>query len=257
MNPAIADWSSQRVWVVGASSGIGEATTIALLQRGARVALSARNRTALDAVASRFEPDRTCVLPLDLTVPGASASALEAITIAWGGVDLALFFAGTHRPVRAWDLESGIARELFGLNVLGVTDALACVIPHLLQRGSGGIGIVSSVAGYRGLPTALMYGATKAALIHLAETLYLDLAPKGLGVYLINPGFVKTPLTDKNAFRMPALISAEQAAREIVRGLERGAFEIHFPRRFTWWLKLMRILPYRWYFPLVHRITGL
>jgi NAD(P)-dependent dehydrogenase (short-subunit alcohol dehydrogenase family) len=116
---------------------------------------------------------------------------------------------------------------------------------------------VSSVAGYGGLPTSLVYGATKAALINLTETLYLDLAPRGIGVYLINPGFVKTPLTDRNTFRMPALISADEAAAEILAGLARGCFEIHFPRRFTRWLKLLRVLPYRWYFALVHKGTGL
>ena len=107
------------------------------------------------------------------------------------------------------------------------------MLPALLAQGHGAIGIVSSVAGYRGLPKALVYGASKAALINFAETLYLDLRPRGLGVYLINPGFVKTPLTDKNEFRMPALITAEEAAAEILAGLRAGRFEIHFPRRFT------------------------
>lgn len=257
MNPPVTDWRAQRVWIVGASSGIGEATAAALLSRGARVALSARSRAALEAVAAKFDPTRSCVLPFDLTQEGAAASALEDIIAAWGGVDLVLFCAGTHRPVRAWELEPGTARGLFELNVLGVMDGVACVLPHFMQRGSGGIGIMSSVAGYSGLPTALVYGATKAALINFAETLYFDLAPKGVSVYLINPGFVRTPLTDRNRFRMPALISADQAAREIVRGMEQGLFEIHFPRRFTRWLKLMRVLPYCWYFPLVRRLTGL
>jgi short-subunit dehydrogenase len=117
--------------------------------------------------------------------------------------------------------------------------------------------VISSVAGYRGLPTALVYGAGKAALNNLAETLYLDLAPKGIGVYLVCPGFVKTPLTDQNTFRMPSLISAPAAAEAIIAGFERGDFEIHFPKRFTGVLKMLRLLPYRWYFPLIRRITGL
>lgn len=257
MNPPIADWRAQRVWVIGASSGIGEAMAIELLRRGARVALSARNRAALEALAAKFDAAQSLVLPLDLARPGAAAPALENIAAEWGGIDLVLFFAGTHRPVRAWELDAGIARELFEVNVLGVIDGLSSVVQRLLKQGHGGIGIVSSVAGYRGLPTALVYGATKAALINLAETLYLDLAPRGIAVYLINPGFVKTPLTAKNEFRMPALIGAEAAATEIVRGLGRGEFEIHFPKRFTRWLKLMRLLPYRWYFFLVHKLTGL
>lgn len=257
MNPAIAEWSTQRVWVIGASSGIGEATARALLQQGARVAVSARNRAALEALAAKFDATQSLVLPLDLARPGAAAPLLNDIVSAWGGIDLVLFFAGTHMPVRAWELEARAARELFDVNVLGVIDGLSSVIPCLLEQGRGAVGIVSSVAGYRGLPTALVYGATKAALINLAETLYLDLAPRGIGVHLINPGFVKTPLTDKNEFRMPALIDTGRAAQEIVRGLERGQFEIHFPKRFTCWLKLLRILPYRWYFYLVHKLTGL
>jgi short-subunit dehydrogenase len=257
MNPAIADWSTQRVWVIGASSGIGEATAEVLLRQGARVAVSARKRAALEALAAKFDAAQSLVLPLDLTQPGAAAPLLDDIVSAWGGIDLVLFFAGTHKPVRAWELEARTARELFDVNVLGVVEGLSSIIPRLLKQGRGAVGIVSSVAGYRGLPTALIYGATKAALINLAETLYLDLAPRGIGVYLINPGFVKTPLTANNEFRMPALIGAGQAAREIVRGLERGQFEIHFPKRFTLWLKLLRMLPYRWYFYLVHKLTGL
>lgn len=257
MNPVIADWSTQRVWVIGASSGIGEATAEVLLRQGARVAVSARKRAALEALAAKFDAAQSLVLPLDLTQPGAAAPLLDDIVSAWGGIDLVLFFAGTHKPVRAWELEARTARELFDVNVLGVVDGLSSVIPRLLKQGRGAVGIVSSVAGYRGLPTALVYGATKAALINLAETLYLDLAPRGIGVYLINPGFVKTPLTANNEFRMPALIGAGQAALEIVRGLERGQFEIHFPKRFTRWLKLLRMLPYRWYFYLVHKLTGL
>jgi len=131
------------------------------------------------------------------------------------------------------------------------------VVPRLLAQAHGGIGIVASVAGYRGLPKALVYGASKAAVINFTETLYLDLHPKGLGVYLIMPGFVKTPLTDSNRFTMPHLISADEAAQEILAGLRAGKFEIHFPRAFTRQLKLMRMLPYRCYFYLVRKATGL
>jgi short-subunit dehydrogenase len=113
------------------------------------------------------------------------------------------------------------------------------------------------VAGYGGLPKALIYGASKAALINFTETLYLDLHGRGLGVYLINPGFVRTPLTARNDFPMPHLIDADRAAQEIVAGLERGEFEIHFPKAFSRKLKLLRLLPYRWYFAAIRRSTGL
>jgi short-subunit dehydrogenase len=258
VNPRVTDWRGRRAWVIGASSGIGEAVAAALLERGARVALSARSRPALEALAAAHGgAARARVLAFDLTVPGAADAALAEIVAAWGGVDLVLFFAGTHRPLRAWEFDAAQARAMFETNVLGTLQALPAVIAQLLAQRAGGIALVSSVAGYRGLPTALVYGATKAALINFAETLYFDLAPRGIAVYLVNPGFVKTPLTDRNAFRMPALITAREAAREILAGIERGAFEIHFPRRFTLWLKLLRVLPYRCYFALVRRFTGL
>jgi short-subunit dehydrogenase len=256
LNPPIPDWSGRRVWMIGASSGIGEATARALLGCGARVALSARSRPPLEALA-RTAPDRSLVLPLDITSIEQVRSARAAIESDWGGIDLAIIMAGTHKPVRAWELDAGTARDLFEVNMMGVLGAAAEIVPALLKQGTGGIAIVSSVAGYGGLPTSLLYGATKAALINFAETLYLDLQPKGIAVYLINPGFVKTPLTDKNEFEMPALITAEEAAREIVAGLGRGDFEIHFPKRFTRALKFLRLLPYRLYFAAVHRLTGL
>jgi short-subunit dehydrogenase len=131
------------------------------------------------------------------------------------------------------------------------------VLPALLTQGFGHLSLVASVAGYRGLPQSLAYGPTKAALIHLAEALYLDLSTQGLGVSVVNPGFVETPLTAQNTFHMPALIGPEEAAREMLRGWAKGAFEIHYPKRFTRWLKFMRLLPYRWYFALVRRATGM
>lgn len=131
------------------------------------------------------------------------------------------------------------------------------MLPTLLSQRKGGVGIVASIAGLSGLPLALIYGPTKAALINLCESLYLDLHPRGLSVYLINPGFVATPLTADNDFAMPALISAFTAASELLHGIEGGEFHIHFPKRFTNWLRLLRLLPYRWYFWLIHKFTGL
>ncbi|MGV3628715.1 MAG: SDR family NAD(P)-dependent oxidoreductase [Betaproteobacteria bacterium] len=256
LNPCIRDWRDRRVWVIGASSGIGAALARVLLAQGARVALSARSTPGLAEIAA-MPGANTLVLPLDVTDAASVAPALQQMVAAWGGIDLVLWCAGSHSPVRAWELDAADARRLVDVNLNGVINGLPAVVGQLLLQKSGGIAIVSSVAGYGGLPTALVYGATKAALINLAETLYLDLAPRGIAVYLINPGFVKTPLTDKNTFKMPALISAEEAAREIIAGFSRGNFEIHFPRRFTLWLKLLRLLPYRWYFALVHKGTGM
>lgn len=256
LNRPISGWRDARVWIIGASSGIGAALAQLLLQHGARVALSARRIEDLERLAA-LHGEKALAVPLDVTVHADVAPALRRVLAAWGGVDLVVLCAGTHQPVRAWELNADIARSMVNVNLNGVINCLPSVVQQLLQQGSGGIAVVSSVAGYGGLPTALVYGATKAALINLAETLYMDLASRGIGVYLINPGFVKTPLTDKNTFEMPALISAGEAARAIVSGFERGRFEIHFPRRFTLWLKLLRLLPYRWYFSLVRKGTGL
>lgn len=256
LNPAIRDWRGLRVWVIGASSGIGLGLAQALLDRGSRVALSARRADELEQVA-QSRGAQALALPLDVTDAGAAAPALERIVREWGGLDLAVLCAGTHQPARAWELDAAQARRLLEVNLNGVINCLPPLVARLqLQRG-GGIAVISSVAGYGGLPTALVYGASKAALINLTETLYLDLAPRGIGVYLVCPGFVKTPLTDRNSFAMPALISKEQAADAIIAGFERGDFEIHFPKRFTLWLKLLQLLPYRWYFWLVRRGTGL
>jgi len=256
LNGPIKDWTGKRVWVIGASQGIGEAVARALLARKAKIALSARGRERLEEIA-RAAAGESLVLPMDITQPEEIAAAFSSLRGQWGGVDLVLIVAGTHRPVRAWELKRDVVRLLVDTNLVGVFNVLEAIVPGLLEQGRGGVGVVSSVAGYRGLPTALVYGATKAALINLAETLYLDLEPRGLDVYLINPGFVKTPLTDKNEFKMPALISPEAAAEHTLRGLERGAFEIHYPRRFTLVMKLLRVLPYWLYFRAVRGLTGL
>ncbi|MFN3544694.1 MAG: SDR family NAD(P)-dependent oxidoreductase [Thiobacillus sp.] len=253
LNPTLADWRDQRVWLIGASSGIGEATARLLMQRGARVALTSRNRDALHALGG----GRAHVAVADVTDRAGLAAAFDDICTRLGGIDVAIVNAGTHQPVRAWDLDAAAAEKLVQVNLTGAMNATALVAPYFSARGAGRLAITASVAGYGGLPTGLVYGATKAALINFAETLYLDLAPKGVAVHLINPGFVKTPLTDLNDFKMPALISADEAAREILAGIERGAFEIHFPKRFTRVLKLLKLLPYRLYFPLIHRATGL
>jgi NAD(P)-dependent dehydrogenase (short-subunit alcohol dehydrogenase family) len=253
LNRAVSGWSGRRVWLVGASSGIGAATAELLLARGARVAVSARSAQALE---ERFGA-RALREPLDVADFGAVQAAAERIFAAWGGLDLVMDFAGTYRAARAWQLDPEQARAMVEVNLLGALNVVAATQQRLIEQGAGGIALVSSVAGYAGLPNSLVYGATKAALINLAETLWLDLAPRGISVYLINPGFVETPLTAQNRFRMPALIGADEAAREILRGIERGAFDIHFPKRFTRVMKLLRLLPYPLYFRLVRRYTGL
>jgi short-subunit dehydrogenase len=254
LNPPIRSWTAQRVWVIGASYGIGAAIARQLLAAGARVALSARKRELLDEIAAGND---ALVLPLDVVDVASVRSAAAQLRAAWNGFDLALIVAGTHVEMRAQDWDLARARSVLDVNLIGVLNCLDSVLPPLLEQGRGGVGIVSSVAGYIGLPKALIYGPSKAALINLAESLYGDLHPRGIGVTLINPGFVDTPLTQKNDFKMPALISADEAAAETLRGLQAGRFEIHYPKRFTRGLKLLRVLPYPLQFWAVRKVTGL
>jgi NAD(P)-dependent dehydrogenase (short-subunit alcohol dehydrogenase family) len=197
------------------------------------------------------------VLPLDITDHGSVISARDNIMEEWSGIDLVLVVAGTYNKMRADDFNLAVAERMIDTNLNGPLNCLDAVLPILLAQGAGGIAIVASIAGLSGLPQALIYGPTKAALINLCESLYLDLHPRGIGVYLINPGFVATPLTANNEFKMPALITSTTAAAELLCGIERGEFHIHFPKRFTNWLRLLRLLPYRWYFRLIHKATGL
>jgi NADP-dependent 3-hydroxy acid dehydrogenase YdfG len=256
LNPRIESWKDKRCWIVGASTGIGAALADELLAKGARVAVSARRREPLDAIAGKFGAN-VAVLPLDINDSAELERATNAIVARWGGLDVVVLMAGDYKPMRAWELDLEVARRMIQTNIQGYLNVLAPVIPLMMKQGSGTMCLVSSVAGFRGLPKSLIYGPTKAAIINLAETMYMDLTDKGLGVCVVNPGFVRTPLTSGNEFKMPALIEPEEAATEIVRGLERGEFEIHFPKRFTRMMKLMRHLPYTLYFPAIRKMTGL
>lgn len=255
MNRKIAQWHGQHVWVIGASDGIGAATASLLLERGARVALSARRQDVLQRLCQ--DKPGALAAPLDITDHASVARARDQIMAAWPRIDLVLVVAGGYNQMRADSFDLMAANRLIDLNLRGVFNCLDLTLPLLLKQGAGGIGIVASVAGFGGLPKALVYGPTKAALINLSESLYLDLHPRGIGVYQINPGFVATPLTAGNDFAMPALMTAADAAQALVAGIERGQFHIHFPQRFTNWLRLARLLPYRTYFALVHKVTGL
>jgi NAD(P)-dependent dehydrogenase (short-subunit alcohol dehydrogenase family) len=234
------------LWITGASQGIGAATAQEYLRAGWRVAATSRRPTDLPGVMD---------FPGDVTDADAMQSLLERIESAHGPVSLAILNAGTHIPTDGAAFRLADYQQLMTLNYGGCLSCLAALLPRMTARRSGRVALVASVAGYAGLPTASGYGASKAALIHLAEALKLELAPVGVGVSLINPGFVRTPLTDRNPFPMPFLMEPEDAARRIRRGLERGDFEIAFPRRFVLLLKMLRLLPYGLYFRLIARTT--
>jgi len=258
LNPAITDWRGKRVWLVGASSGIGRAVAAQLHAQGAQVIVSARQQALLASFAHEHPGSQAVVL--DVTDAQAVLDVAARLQTE-SPLDLVCYCAGHYTPMRADTLALPELLRHQQVNLTGALHVLAAVVPGLLASAQAGraphLSLVASVAGWRGLPQSLAYGPTKAALINLAETLFLDLRPRGVGVSVVNPGFVDTPLTRQNDFTMPALLTPEQAAQAILRGWGRGAFELHFPRRFTLWLKLLRVLPYRWYFPLVHRMTGL
>ncbi len=220
LNPKIDDWHGRSVWLVGASSGIGRATAELLHVQGARVCVSARSAAPLQAFVAAHPG--SLALPLDATDRSAMCAAAQQVVAAQGGIDLVMYCAGTYAAMRADNFDLDAALRHVQVNYVGALVLLDAVLPILRAQAASGRGghlsLVSSVAGFRGLPKSLAYGPTKAALTHLAEVLYLDLSPLKLGVSVINPGFVATPLTAQNDFRMPALISPEAAAQEILKG---------------------------------------
>ena len=216
--------------------------------------MSARSSAAL-ARFTQSHPGATA-LPLDATDHQAIHAAARII-LAAGPLDLVMYCAGYYKELRATGYSLAEMLRHSEVNYTGALYVLEAVLPGFLARQSGHISLVSSVAGYRGLPKSLAYGPTKAALINLAETLYVDLKDSGIGVSLICPGFVETPLTAQNQFSMPALITPGKAASEILDGWRKGRFEIHFPKRFTRWVKALQLLPYTAYFAAVRRVTAL
>jgi NAD(P)-dependent dehydrogenase (short-subunit alcohol dehydrogenase family) len=255
LNSPLKDWRGKTVWMVGASTGIGRATASLLHARGARVVVSARKKDPLDAFVA--EHPGAVAVALDATDRNAVRLAAAQV-LALGALDGMVYCAGHYRAMRADTMDVPDMERHLSVNYVGALYLLDAVLPHMMRsaRGAAFVSLVGSVAGYRGLPNSLAYGPTKAALINLAQTLYMDLHDKGVGVSLINPGFVETPLTAQNTFAMPALITPAQAADAILRGWAKGAFEIHFPKRFTLWLKVLELLPAGLYFRLVRGFTG-
>ncbi len=254
LNPKITAWRGKRIWLVGASTGIGRATAEALHAQGARVIVSARSTGPLAELAAQCADLQT--IQLDAT-DEVRVKAVAAQLLGEGGLDLVMYCAGIYQPLRAQEMQSAVMAQHMNVNYLGAVYVTEAVLPAMLAAKKGHLSYVSSVAGFRGLPKSLAYGPTKAAMINMAEALYIDLHDEGLGVSIINPGFVETPLTSQNTFHMPAIIKPAQAATEIIAGWESGKFEMHFPKRFTSWLKFMRSAPYSVYFKMARQFTGL
>lgn len=246
------------IWITGASSGIGQALARRLGRDGETVAISARNGDALEAMAEEGLGTGLALrpFPLDVTDEAAVARAVDDIESSLGPIRLAVLNAGTHRPVTSRRFDTAAFRALWEVNVMGVVHGFAALLPRMQARRRGHLAVVGSVAGYRGLPTAAAYGASKAALINLCESMRFDLARDGIDLSIINPGFVRTPLTDANPFRMPYLMSAEAAAEHIRTGLRARKYEIAFPWQFVMQLRLLGMLPHGLYFRLVGSRTG-
>jgi len=252
------DW--KLVWITGGGTGIGRSTALALSASGVSVIISGRTESALQSVSdesvARHHAGRIIPLVLDMTDLEAVKQAVTQMEDEHGELDLVLLCAGNHQSMPVGRFSAATCRELMEINYFGVMHALEALLPRMLARDKGVLGVVASVAGYRGLPTAAAYGGSKAALINACEALASELRATGVHLSLINPGFVRTPLTDKNPFPMPFLMEADDAAKAILRGLQRRQFEIAFPWTFVLQLKIMRLLPYSVYLPLIRKVTG-
>ncbi len=231
------DFSGKTYWLIGASEGLGRALAQVLSARGSRLILSSRNIERLESLCETL-PDARAV-PIDVTDLETVRGAVAAV----GEVDGLIYNAGAYEPMTSseWDTETALA--ISDVNYSGAVRVLGETVPGLVRAGKGDITLIGSLAGYRGLPAAIGYGASKAALISLAETMRFDLAGTGVTVRIVNPGFIKTRLTEKNSFKMPMLMTPEDAANRVVRAMEKQRFRTDFPAPFSWAIRILDFLP--------------
>lgn len=256
-NRIMGSLQGKKVWLTGASSGIGRALAFELNARGADCALTARSSGDLERVAANLATgdSRVAVLPGDVTDLAAMKQVAESADRALGGIDMLIANAGTHIPTRPGSFSSAEYLGLMDINFGGMLRCIEAALPYVRRSNQGSIVGVSSMAGYRGLPSAAAYGASKAAMTHFLESLRFHLEHERLSVTVVSPGFVRTPLTDKNDFRMPFLIEADVAAKKICNGLERKRREISFPVPFNWSMKLMRAAPFAVYHNIIQKFV--
>jgi NAD(P)-dependent dehydrogenase (short-subunit alcohol dehydrogenase family) len=241
----------EHYWIIGASSGIGRALALELAARGATLTLSARREDALLAVRQEMVGAQHAILPLDVANTDQIYEAATRITRPLAGV---IIMAAIYEPQAIADIQPQMLEETIRINLLGSIHAALAVLPLLREQGRGVLALCGSVAGYRGLPNGQPYSATKAAITNFAESLAVEEKPNGIQVKLISPGFVETPMTARNQFTMPMIITPQQAAIAIADGLHQSGFEIHFPKRFTLGMKLLQLLPYCLYFRIAESI---
>ncbi len=239
----------KNIWIIGASDGIGKAVAIALSNLGANLVISARSHDKL-LETNRGLKNQAVVVAFDVSQREAFSVAAHSI-FATQEINSILYFPGVYEPVALCQLNNEIIDSSIDVNLRSVFTLLQCTLPYLKEHSTCQLAVAASVAGYQGLPNAQPYSATKAAVINLIESLKSEYPM--YNIKLINPGFVKTKLTDKNNFDMPALISTERAAKYILAGLLQNNFEIHFPKKFTYILKVIRMMPYKYYFLLIDK----
>ena len=240
------------IWITGASSGIGKALAIKFAKEGWKVAISARRENLLNEIAKTYND--IFPYPLDVTDSNKCELVFNSIKEKFKNVDISVFSTGIHDPKSEKSLDLNKVRQIMEVNFFGTVNTINAVYKYYKERKSGQISIVSSVAGYRGLPAGGAYCASKSALTSFTESLNFDMKRKNVRVSLISPGFIKTPMTDQNDFPMPMIKSPEFAAEQIYNGLvKKNSFEIQFPKSFTIVMKILRILPNWIYFKLVEK----
>ena len=240
------------IWITGASSGIGKALAIKFAKEGWKVAISARRENLLNEIAKTYND--IFPYPLDVTDSKKCELVFNSIKERFKNVDISVFSTGIHDPKSEKSLDLNKVRQIMEVNFFGTINSVNAVYKYYKERKSGQISIVSSVAGYRGLPAGGAYCASKSALTSFTESLNFDMKRNNVRVSLISPGFIKTPMTDQNDFPMPMIKTPEFAAEEIYNGLvKKNAFEIHFPKSFTFIMKILQILPNWIYFKLVEK----
>lgn len=241
--------ANKTIWLVGASEGIGRALAILLAEKGARLILSARNADRLQSLLHELPGEGHGLAPCDVADTSSIAAAWETVRAL--APDMVIYNAGTYEPMSADAMDLPVVEKIIDINLHGMLRVLSHIVPFFTARRHGHIALVGSIAGYRGLPGAIGYSLSKAAVISLAESLVCDLRRYGIGVQVINPGFVKTRLTQKNDFEMINIVTPELAAQRIVRDLGKKKFEIRFPWAFTTLFKIFRLLPYALYFKIM------
>ena len=242
------------IWITGGSTGIGKALAIKFANEGWNVAISARRENLLEEIANEYE--NITSYPLDVTKKENCTEVFNQIKNKFESIDICFFSTGTWDPKKERDIDVEQIENVFKVNFFGTLNGIKVVEQYFKERKNGTIAIVSSIAGYKGLPNSTGYGPSKSALNNLTESLYFDFKRSNVRVCLVSPGFIKTPMTDKNDFKMPFLKSAEYAAEKIYDGLiNKNIFEIHFPKSLTLILKFLSFLPNKIYFYLVGKMT--